>query len=49
MQDGPTVASIDPATFLAVAALPLLTALAACLMPTRRAAFLDAMVALRHE
>jgi putative ABC transport system permease protein len=39
----------DPAAFLGVAALLLLTALCACHLPARRASRLDPMIALRHE
>ena len=43
------VRALDPVTFLGVPALLLLTTLAACLIPARRAASVDPMVALRHE
>ncbi|MFZ0286492.1 MAG: ABC transporter permease [Terriglobales bacterium] len=43
------VRATDPVTFLAVAALLGLIALAACCVPALRAARVDPMVALRHE
>ncbi|MBV9886412.1 MAG: FtsX-like permease family protein, partial [Acidobacteria bacterium] len=43
------VSSTDPLIFLSVTALLVVIALAACLIPARRAMQIDPMVALRHE
>lgn len=43
------VTALDPITFLAVPALLLLTTIAACLIPARRAANVDPMITLRYE
>jgi putative ABC transport system permease protein len=43
------VSTTDPSTFAAVIALILLVGLDACLLPARRAAQTDPLVALRYE
>jgi putative ABC transport system permease protein len=43
------VTATDPATYVAVAALLAIAALAACYIPARHASRVDPMVALRHE
>jgi ABC-type lipoprotein release transport system permease subunit len=43
------VLALDPLTFALVPALLFIAALAACLIPSARAATTDPMVALRHE
>jgi putative ABC transport system permease protein len=43
------VSAYDPVTFLAVACIFVVVALAACLIPARRAISVDPMVALHYE
>jgi ABC-type antimicrobial peptide transport system permease subunit len=43
------VSSLDPAVYLAVAVVLITVASAACLLPARRAAAIDPMIALRDE
>ena len=43
------VSPYDPATYLAIAVVIFLTASVACWLPSRRAATVDPMIALRSE
>ena len=43
------ISATDPWTFGAVVALVMMTGLAACFLPARRAACVDPLVALRYE
>jgi putative ABC transport system permease protein len=43
------VSAVDPLTFVAVAAVLSLVAIAACLVPAQRAMQVDPMMALRYE